>query len=171
MFIGFVGSTVRRFRFIAVAILAVVALTVILNVGNVYAPPPTCVLMLTPNPVHQGTSVTASATGCYAPFFSGTLYVQTICGNFGTTVSSVAASTDASGDLTTVTPISTSSLTPGDTYCVYGGTAFSATILSAYLTVLPATVIPEYPIGLSILAIFMVIGYGVIRRKTLTKQK
>ena len=160
----------RRFRFIAVAILAVVALTVILNVGNVYAPPPTCVLMLTPNPVHQGTSVTVSASGCY-PTTGGTLYVQTICGNFGTTVSSVAASTDASGDLTTVTPISTSSLTPGTTYCIYGGNAFSATILSASLTVLPATVIPEYPLGLSILAILMIIGYTVIRRKTITKQK
>jgi hypothetical protein len=30
----------------------------------------------------------------------------------------------------------------------------------------PAPPIPEYPIGLPILAIFMIIGYGVIRRKT-----
>jgi hypothetical protein len=43
--------------------------------------------------------------------------------------------------------------------------------LSASLTVLPATVIPEYPLGLSILAILMIIGYTVIRRKTITKQK
>jgi hypothetical protein len=32
------------------------------------------------------------------------------------------------------------------------------------------TVIPEYPLGLPILAIFMVIGYGLIRRRTSTKQ-
>jgi hypothetical protein len=32
-----------------------------------------------------------------------------------------------------------------------------------------STVIPEYPFGLAILAIFMVIGYGVIRRRTITK--
>jgi len=31
--------------------------------------------------------------------------------------------------------------------------------------------IPEYPVGLSVLAIFMIIGYGLIRRKTSTKQE
>jgi hypothetical protein len=32
-------------------------------------------------------------------------------------------------------------------------------------------VIPEYPLGLPLLAIFMLIGYGLIRRRTVTKQK
>ncbi len=31
-----------------------------------------------------------------------------------------------------------------------------------------STPIPEYPIGLTILAIFMVIGYGLIKRRTIT---
>lgn len=31
---------------------------------------------------------------------------------------------------------------------------------------LPAVVIPEYPFGLALLAVFMVVAYGVIRRKT-----
>jgi hypothetical protein len=31
--------------------------------------------------------------------------------------------------------------------------------------------IPEYPLGLPILSIFMIVGYGLIRRKTITKQK
>jgi hypothetical protein len=31
--------------------------------------------------------------------------------------------------------------------------------------------IPEYPVGLAILAVFMVIGYGLIRRKTTTQQR
>jgi len=31
--------------------------------------------------------------------------------------------------------------------------------------------IPEYPLGVAVLAIFMIIAYGVIRRKTITKQK
>ena len=31
--------------------------------------------------------------------------------------------------------------------------------------------IPEYPVGLAVLAIFMIIAYGVIRRRTITKQK
>jgi hypothetical protein len=34
-----------------------------------------------------------------------------------------------------------------------------------------AASIPEYPFGLAVLAIFMVLGYGVIKRRTLTKQK
>ena len=42
---------------------------------------------------------------------------------------------------------------------------------SATFTVPSPTPIPEYPLGLSIVAIFMVIAYGVIRRKTVTKQK
>jgi hypothetical protein len=39
------------------------------------------------------------------------------------------------------------------------------------LIVDPVPPIPEYPLGLAVLAIFMLIGYGVIRRKTVTKQK
>jgi hypothetical protein len=34
-----------------------------------------------------------------------------------------------------------------------------------------STVIPEYPFGVAVLAIFMIIAYGVIRRRTVTKQK
>jgi hypothetical protein len=36
-------------------------------------------------------------------------------------------------------------------------------------TIIPAA-IPEYPLGLSLLAIFMVIAYGVIKRKTHTQK-
>lgn len=32
-------------------------------------------------------------------------------------------------------------------------------------------VVPEYPLGLPILAIFLIFAYGLIRRKTITKQK
>ena len=38
-----------------------------------------------------------------------------------------------------------------------------------YLIVDPAPAIPEYPLGLPILAIFMIISYGLIRRRTSTK--
>ena len=34
----------------------------------------------------------------------------------------------------------------------------------------PAVVVPEYPLGLPLLAIFMIIAYGVIRRRTATKK-
>lgn len=49
---------VQRFRLIAVAILAIVAFTVMLNVGNVYAQ----TVVLTPNPVTAGTSVMATGS-------------------------------------------------------------------------------------------------------------
>ena len=35
----------------------------------------------------------------------------------------------------------------------------------------PIAPIPEYPLGLPILAILILIGYGVIRRKTVAKQR
>ena len=35
----------------------------------------------------------------------------------------------------------------------------------------PIAPIPEYPFGLAVIAIFMVLAYGVIRRKTTTKHK
>jgi len=37
-------------------------------------------------------------------------------------------------------------------------------------TVMPAS-IPEYPIGLPILSILIILAYGLIRRRTITKRK
>jgi hypothetical protein len=31
---------------------------------------------------------------------------------------------------------------------------------------IPVAPIPEYPLGLPILAVFMIIGYGLVRRRT-----
>ncbi len=56
-------------------------------------------------------------------------------------------------------------------------TTFPATLSSstnwieAGIALNPAPPIPEYPLGLPILAIFMIFGYAVIRRKNITKQK
>jgi hypothetical protein len=49
-----------------------------------------------------------------------------------------------------------------------GGGQFGITQTGSCLLAPP---IPEYPLGLPILAIFMIIGYGVIKRRTVTKQK
>ena len=93
---------VQRFRFIAVAIVAVVAFTVILNVGNVHAlPPPTVVF--TPNPVPQGTDVVVTGSG-FNPSQSvgGTIAVfpDASCGGLAV---SKTASSDSSGNLNPVT--------------------------------------------------------------------
>jgi hypothetical protein len=49
--------------------------------------------------------------------------------------------------------------------------AFHVFTTSFNLVVDPAPPIPEYPFGLVVLAVFMVIAYGVIRRKTIVKQR
>ncbi len=151
--------TVQRFRLIAVAILAVVALTVTLNSGRVYAYSAT--LTLTPNPVAQGMNVEARGSGWPYPY---SLYVEVWADNTGSCLGSpllhISASTDASYDFGPVT-IPTSGLSVG-THCVRAvGVVASVTEL---LTVVAP--IPEYPFGLPLLAIFMVIGYGLIRRRT-----
>ena len=43
--------------------------------------------------------------------------------------------------------------------------------VSVSVIISSTTPIPEYPLSLSILAIFMILAYGVIRRRTVTKQK
>jgi hypothetical protein len=153
-----VESTVQRFRLIAVSVLAVVALTLILNIGNVYAQ----TLTLIPNPVTQGMNVQASGTGWPYPYY---LYVKVWADNTGSCAGSplltMSTWTSASGAFGPVT-IPTSSLSVG-THCVEAVGVVST--VTELLTVDPAPPIPEYPFGLSLLAIFMVIGYGVIRRK------
>jgi hypothetical protein len=160
-----VEFTFQLFRFIAVAILAVFALAVILNVGNVYA---TGSFTLTPNNGTPGTNIVAAGTG-YNPRVSGIIAVESgpcLPTHSGIIVLAVRASTDRSGVFNAT--FSTSSLTPGP-YCVLLPASFfrglAGSMFSADLDVI-APPIPEYPIGLPILAIFMIIGYGPIRRRT-----
>ncbi|MGP8128579.1 MAG: hypothetical protein ACLP9D_12345 [Candidatus Bathyarchaeia archaeon] len=64
------------------------------------------------------------------------------------------------------------SLSPGS-YCIEITSDSSSTHAFASLTVTATSgpPIPEYPLGLAVLAVFMILAYGVIRRKTVTKQK
>jgi hypothetical protein len=165
-----VEFTVQLFRFIAVAILAVFALTVILNVGNVYAARGS--FTLTPNNGTPGTNIVAAGTG-YNPSVSGSIDVESgpcLPTPSGIIVLPVPASTDRSGAFTA--PFSTSSLTPGPYCVVLPASFFRGLAGSGFSTGLDviAPPIPEYPIGLPLLVIFMIIGYGVIKRRTITKQ-
>ena len=65
------------------------------------------------------------------------------------------------------TVISTSSLTPGS-YCVQVDDLVDP-VVTLPLTVTPAA-IPEYPLGLAVLAVFMILAYGVVRRRTRDNQ-
>lgn len=138
------------------------ALTVMLNVGNVYAQ----TLTLTPNPVTQGVNVVATGSG-FNPNLSSSnallVAVNAGVGCSGPTLN-LAGSTDGTGNLNPIT-IPTSGLSVG-VHCMEVNPAFGSSLVSANLTVNSATSIPEYPFGLAVLAIFMMLAYGVIRRKT-----
>ena len=69
----------------------------------------------------------------------------------------------------TVSVTADSSFVVGTTYCAYFVDSLSPISLGSNIvtfTIQPATPIPEYPYGLAVLAIFMMLAYGVIRRKT-----
>ena len=75
----------------------------------------------------------------------------------------------ASSSPFTVSVTADSSFVVGTTYCAYFVDSLSPISLGSNIvtfTIQPATPIPEYPYGLSVLAIFMMLAYGVIRRKT-----
>jgi len=65
--------------------------------------------------------------------------------------------------------INTGSFAPGF-YCVYVSEQSNTNIVFDPLTV-TAAAIPEYPLGLPILAILTIFAYGAVRRKAITIQK
>ncbi len=151
----------RKEQALILAAITVIAFTVMLNVGNVYAIPPQT-LILTPNPVTQSTA-SVQVTGAGFAANDNNIQISLLsasCSIGGTQIFTTTASSDAGGNLNPVT-IPTAGLSPG-TYCV---TVVDTTTLGTDLTVIPAA-IPEYPFGLPLLAIFLVIAYGLIRRRT-----
>lgn len=64
--------------------------------------------------------------------------------------------------------INTASFAPGF-YCVYVSEQSNTNIVFDSLTV-TAAAIPEYPFGLSLLAVLMIGAYGVIRRKAIMER-
>jgi hypothetical protein len=183
--LGLVG--LRKRAALILTIIAVVAFTLTLNIGNVYAATPETVT-LNPNPAPPGTPVTATGSGfatCPStntpPCDVGRIYLTTghvftvspgLLGCSGSVIGGASSyyviHVENDGNFV-VTGISTTGLSVG-TYCVLFTDFDSSTQTATTLTV-GTTPIPEYPFGLAVLAIFMIIAYGVIRRKTATKQK
>ncbi len=121
-----------------VIVVAVVALTVILNIGDVYAQ----TLTLTPNPITQGGDVVASGSG-YFDSISGHLQVFTTSNCAGSPQLNLAASSNGNGLLNPVTIAGnmTTSLSVG-THCVVitlGNPYGLFDQIAAILTVSPAT--------------------------------
>ena len=156
----------RKRSALILVIIAIVTLTVMLNVGSVHAQK----LILTPNQVTQGMSVQVTGSGFY-PYENANInvYQYQSGGCAGTPVIDLNAATDLNGNLQPVT-ISTSGLSAG-TYCVEG-TGFLDPPGSVNLIVNPGTArttavapaIPEY-FYLLLPAAFVVVVYGVIKTK------
>lgn len=153
---GLVG--LRKQAALILMIITIVALAVTMNSGRVYAAP---VLTITPNPVTQGTDVQISGSG-FQTSVNGFYWVWDTASCSNTIILSGAIQSDASGNFGPVT-IHTTGLSVG-IHCVQIVSLSTPDTFSS-LTVNPA-VIPEYPLGLPLLAVFLVIGYGLIRRKT-----
>jgi hypothetical protein len=121
----------------------------------------------------QGTPITATGSdNCDSPHFLLDVLVYTSASGCTVSVGSFAGTYTAPGSPPNAIAYSlpTSSLSPGS-YCLdlTDGTNHATPLPTFAVT--SATTIPEYPIGLSVLAVFMILAYGVIRRKTITKQK
>lgn len=117
-------------------------------------------LNVSPNPAQPNQPITFSGSGCSgANELSVSVYVGTSCS--GSAIVSVGQ---------TALPTYSVTLASGLASGSYSARTqdFTAPDLSGCVpfTVQAAPPIPEYPIGLPLLAIFVVIGYGLIRRRT-----
>jgi hypothetical protein len=135
-YLGFEGLGSGRVG--AWLLLGLVAVIVLLtNVGQVWA------LTITPNPPIAGEPFTITSMPGYSSVF-------------------VFSSSDCSGGViaSSFTSPFTLTLSAGQ-YSAYSGDVSGC----VKFTVVPAA-IPEYPYGLGVLAVFMVVGYGLIKRRS-----
>jgi len=167
-------------RLVSVGFLSVLALMISITVitphayGFIIIPAPT----VSPNPATAGqpfmvygTISAASVGDSITGFFYVDLSVAHSCGGTLGLISAlgpVTLGSSRSYSFTITAP--TSSFYP-QYYCVVIIDGSSSSFPLTSISVNAAPPIPEYPYGLPLLAIFMLIGYGVIRRKTATKQK
>jgi len=143
---------------LGIVLFAIVILFLMVNAQNLYAGSVT----ITPNPVTQGASFSVSGTGFPVGDSFGVFVKALISGSCVSSPLLSQRGVVVAGGTFGVT-FSSTSLHVG-TYCV--SVHISPIFLAGFpLTVIPAQSIPEYPYGLLILAILMVIGYAVIKRK------
>ena len=123
-------------------------LLIAVNAGQVWAD------TLIPNPVIAGQTFSISGVGGGG---FGSLYHGSLCDNGGSITAITAVFDPSPGSFTDNFPAQSA----GPYSFSHEGDSSGCvpfTIISA--------AIPEYPYGLSVLAIFMVLGYAVIKRKT-----
>ena len=129
-------------------------------------------------------AATATGSGCSSPFCGPGTSVSTSSVSFpaGAFLLGMFANgcncTVTAGTGFTLSPVPIVPTNAEYSDPVSSPTTFPATLSSASfgwveagIALNPTSPIPEYPLGLPILAIFMIIGYGLVRRRTITKQK
>jgi hypothetical protein len=141
-----------------VVLVMITVFFVLVNAQNAYAQ----TITITPNSVTQGSNFQVSGSG-FLPGDHFTVLVST-AGCTGIALGFVSTY-DESGSVGPIT-FSSSSLTVG-VHCVtiylHPSSDGSATTL---FTVTAAPPIPEYPLGLPLLAVLTILAYSLIRRRT-----
>ncbi|MGA2628381.1 MAG: hypothetical protein ABSF63_15120 [Candidatus Bathyarchaeia archaeon] len=117
-----------------------------------------------------GSMTTCTATVSGAAFGASTVDGDTISWSDAGSVSFSSASCTLSGSSCSVTVTGTAAGSATVTWSFSGDGDNAPSSGTFPLTINSTTPIPEYPLGLPLLAILTVIAYGVIRRKTATKQ-
>jgi hypothetical protein len=156
---------VQRFKLIGVAVLSILALTIVgaTFLQPIYASCLTVTLSSTNITLGTASIMVSGIDNCSGVWEY--LYILTgACPPTGTSVVGPVTST-LTGTSFGPTTLTTSSLAQGQ-YCVEAYSYPTSSSGFTTLTVTSAAPIPEYPLGLAVLAIFMVLAYGVIRRRT-----
>lgn len=162
---------VHRFKFIGITVLSILILTIVGAVSLSPAYAATMTLNISPNPALPNQPVTFSgqvsppngASDSVAVAF----YTGAGCVN-GNSFNFVPGHADSGGSYSLTW---TGGFSSGSYSAQAQDENYAPIVLSPCMAFTVSTAIPEYPFGLAVLAIFMIIAYGVIRRKTITKQK
>ena len=168
-------STTQRFRFIAVTVLSILALTII---GATFLLPAYATGSLTlfiNSPVPLNVGIVFSGTETPSPAFppgneiNVAVYTGAGCTTFD--FGTLAGSTGPTGGYNSGGALPASAAGVGSYSAIATDLTTHVSSLCEPFSIVPATPpIPEYPFGLAVLAIFMVVAYGIIRRKTRNTQ-
>jgi hypothetical protein len=175
---------VQRLRFIAVAILSILVITIVgaVSLSPAYAPPPsTITLSASPNPALPNQALTFSGQVTPAAADNIVVYVNSASVSCPDDIRFVplalnlvpsfnpalkfTGTADSAGSYSITVP-------GGFAAGLYGAIAIdeSSSAVSGCDSFTVSPMIPEYPFGLVVLAAFMIAAYGAIIRKTVTKQ-
>lgn len=157
------GLVQRRVGVILLVIM--VAVIFLMSVRAAYAPPPILTLNVSPNPAYVGQSVTFSGDGANS---GDSIVIDALPGTSCLILPVIASGTaKPSGQYAIV--VSTSTVGGVGAYSIFAYDQNTHVLSACVILSIDPVPIPEYPVGLSLLAVFMIVAYTLIRRRTLTR--